>query len=266
MPIHPTALVDPGAHLADDVDIGPWAWIDARVHLGPGVRVGAHAIIKGPTEIGAGTRVFHHAVLGEDPQDLKYRGEPSRLVIGAQNVFREFTTVNRGTAHGGALTRIGDHNLFMAYSHVAHDCQVGSHCVFANAASLAGHVVIEDHAVIGGLAGVHQWSRVGRFAMLGAGGMAAQDIPPFTLAQGDRARLFGLNIVGLRRNGYKIDVVNALKAAYRELFHQALPLRIAIEAVREGSADVPEVRELVEFIEQSQRGICRSAGTEASPE
>ena len=266
MPIHPTALVEPGARLADDVDIGPWAWIGDGVQLGAGVRVGAHAVIKGPTEIGEGSRVFHHAVLGEDPQDLKYRGEPSRLVIGAHNVFREFTTVNRGTAHGGALTRIGDHNLFMAYSHVAHDCRVGSHCVFANAASLAGHVVIEDHAVIGGLAGVHQWSRVGRSAMLGAGGMAAQDIPPFTLAQGDRARLFGLNLVGLRRKGMALPTLQALKAAYRELFHTGQPLRIALEQAREVYVDIPEVIELVDFIEGSRRGVCRSAGAEVGPE
>lgn len=266
MPIHPTALVDPGALLADDVDIGPWAWIGAGVTLGAGVSVGAHAVLRGPTTIGPGTRVFHHAVLGEDPQDLKYRGEPSRLEIGAHNVFREFTTVNRGTAHGGAVTRIGDHNLFMAYSHVAHDCTVGSHCVFANAASLAGHVVIEDHAVIGGLAGVHQWSRVGRSAMLGAGGMAAQDIPPFMLAQGDRARLYGLNLVGLRRKGFPLARIQAMKAAYRELFHTGQPLRIALDQAREVYAEVPEVIEIIAFIEGSRRGVCRSAGAEVGPE
>jgi UDP-N-acetylglucosamine acyltransferase len=266
MTIHPTAIVSPEAELHADVEIGPYAIIGPGVVLETGVRVGSHAVVSGPTLVGAHTRIFPHAVLGEDPQDLKYDGGESRLIIGQHNTFREFSTANRGTAAGGGITRIGDHNLFMAYSHVAHDCVVGSHCVFANSANLAGHVTVQDHVVLGGLVAVHQHSRIGRCAMAGGGAMVAQDVPPYTIAQGDRARLFGLNIVGLRRNGYKIDVVNALKAAYRELFHQALPLRIAIEAVREGSADVPEVRELVEFIEQSQRGICRSAGTEASPE
>jgi UDP-N-acetylglucosamine acyltransferase len=262
MAIHPTAVVDPGAEVAADVEIEPYAIIQAGVTLHAGVRVGAHAVISGTTIVGEGTRIFPFASLGGDPQDLKYKGEPSRLEIGARNTFRENVTVNRGTAGGGGVTRIGSDNLFMAGSHVAHDCIVGSGVVFANCAAVAGHVVVEDRAVLGGFAGVHQHSRVGRNAMIGAGAMAAQDVPPFTIAQGDRARLFGLNIVGLRRSGYRLEVVQALKAAYRELFHQGMPMRIALEQVREVYADVPEVMELVTFCESSTRGICRSAGAE----
>ncbi len=262
MSIHPTAIVDPAAELAPDVEIEAYVVIRGAVRLGAGVRVGPHAVLTGPTEIGEHTRIFPHAAIGDDPQDLKYRGEPTRLIVGARNVFREHVTVNRGTALGGGLTIVGDDNLFMAGSHVAHDCRVGSHVVFANCAAVAGHVTIADRAVLGGFAGVHQHSRVGRCAMVGAGAMAAQDVPPFTIAQGDRARLFGLNVVGLRRAGVKLDVLQALKQAYREVFHPGTPMRIALEQVREVYADVPEVVELVEFCEGSTRGICRSAGAD----
>lgn len=265
MAIHPTAIIDPAAELADDVEIGPYAIVGPGVQLHAQVQVGAHSVLSGPMVVGARTRVYHHAVLGEDPQDKKYAGERTRLEIGSDNVFREFSTANRGTGEGGC-TRIGDRNLFMAYAHVAHDCVVGDDCVFANSANIAGHVVIEDNVVLGGLVGVHQKSRIGRCAMVGGGGMAAQDVPPFTIAQGDRARLFGLNIVGLRRAGFDLEVITALKGAYRELFSQGMPLRIAMEQVREVYAEVSEVQELVQFIEASSRGICRSAGAEHPPE
>lgn len=265
MAIHSTAIISDQAELASDVEVGPYAIIEAGVVLKAGVSVGAHSVIKGPTVVGEGTRIFHHVVLGEDPQDLKYNGETTRLEIGKNNVFREFSTANRGTS-GGGVTSIGDDNVFMAYSHVAHDCVVKNGCIFANSAALAGHVVIEDNAILGGLVGIHQFSRVGRCAMVGGGAMCTQDVPPFTIAQGDRARLFGLNIVGMRRNGFQLDVINALRGAYRELFHQGLPLRIALEQVREVYSEVPEVQELVKFIETSQRGVCRSAGTESGPQ
>ena len=258
VPIHPTAIVDRTASLGRDVDVGPYAVVGAGVALADEVSVGAHAVLQGPAQIGEGTRIFPHAVLGADPQDKKYRGEPSRLEVGAYNVFREFTTVNRGTEGGGGLTRVGAHNLFMAYSHVAHDCRVGDHCVFANSVALAGHVHVQDGAVLGGLVGIHQHSRIGRLAMLGGGAMAAQDVPPFTMAQGDRARLFGLNLVGLRRNGFSLDAISALKSAYRELFQQGLPLRVAADQAREVYADVPAVMELIRFIDDSRRGLCRS--------
>jgi len=267
MSIHPTAIIESGAELADDVEVGPYTVIGAGVQLHTGVKVGSHAVLKGPSVIGEGTRIYHHAVIGEDPQDKKYEGEASRLVIGNNNTFREFTTVHRGTSQGAGETRIGDNNLLMAYAHVAHDCTIGDLCVLANAAQLGGHVEVANGAIIGGLVGVHQHCRIGRSAMLGGGAKAAQDVPPFTIAQGDRARLFGLNIVGLRRAGFGLDTLSGLKGAYRELFHHGhgLPLRIALEQVREVYAEVPEVGELVAFIEASTRGICRSAGTEPSP-
>ncbi len=263
MAIHSTAVVDPGAHLDPTaVDIGPFAVIEAGVHLAAGVSVGAHAVLTGDTHIGEDTRIFHHAVVGEAPQDKKYAGEPTRLEIGARNVIREFVTINRGTAVGGGLTRLGDDNFLMAYAHVAHDCTLGNGCILANSVALAGHVEVQDNAIIGGLVGVHQHGRIGRCAMLGGGAMAAQDVPPFTIAQGDRARLFGLNIVGLRRNGFSAATTAALKGAYRELFAQGTPLRIAMEQVREQYGEVPEVLELVSFIQGSTRGICRSVGSE----
>jgi UDP-N-acetylglucosamine acyltransferase len=263
MAIHPTAIVDAAAELGADVEIEAYAIVRAGVRLGDGVRIGPHAVITGPTTIGAGSRVFPFASIGEEAQDLKYRGEHAELLIGERNIFRENVTINRGTAGGGGVTRIGSDNLFMAGSHVAHDCTVGNHCVFSNCAAIAGHVTVFDRAILGGFAGVHQHSRIGRCAMVGAAAMAAQDVPPFTIAQGDRARLFGLNIVGLRRAGFKLEVLQALKAAYRELFHQGMPMRIALEQVREVYADVPEVIELVDFCESSLRGICRSAGAES---
>ena len=262
MSIHPTAIVHEGATLAEDIVLGPYTVIGENVTLEAGITVGAHATITGPTTIGSQCQIFPYAAIGGDAQDKKYRGEEAFLQIGERNIFREFTTINRGTQ--GGSTRIGNDNLFMAYTHVAHDAQIGNHCAFANSANIAGHVVVADNVVLGGLVGVHQHCRIGRCAMVGGGGMAAQDVPPFTIAQGDRARLFGLNIVGLRRNGFSLDVVNALKGAYRELFHQGLPLRIALEQVREVYAEVPEVSELVVFIENSTRGICRSAGTGSS--
>lgn len=265
MSIHPTAVIDPTAHLGDGVSVGPYAVIGAGVTLGEGVTVGAHAVLSGTLTVGPHTRFYPHAVIGQDPQDKKYQGEPTRLEIGAHNIFREFSTANRGTAPGGGLTRIGDHNLFMAYAHVAHDCTVGSHCVFANCASLAGHVQVEDHAILGGLTAVHQHSRIGRCAMLGGGAKVAQDVPPFTLAQGDRARLFGLNVVGLRRRGFSLETLHALRGAYRELFQQGLPLRVAVDQVREVYTDFPEVLELVGFISASRRGICRASANEPDP-
>lgn len=266
MSIHPTAIIDPAAELGAGVHIGPYAVIGPHVVLHDGVEIGAHVVVSGPTTVGARTRIFHHAVIGEDPQDKKYHGEPTRLIIGEDNVFREFSTANRGTVQGGGQTRIGNGNLFMSYSHVAHDCVVGDNCVFANAASLAGHVEVQSGVVLGGLSGIHQFTRVGVCAMVGGGGMVAQDVPPFCIAQGDRARLFGLNIVGLRRNGYKLEVIQALRNVYRELFHQGTPLRIALEQVREVYAEVPEVMEMVRFIETSKRGVCRSVGSEPAPE
>jgi UDP-N-acetylglucosamine acyltransferase len=243
------------------VVVGPYAIIGAGVELGPKVSVGAHAVIEGPTVLGARCRVFPHAVIGADPQDRKYRGEPTRLVVGDDTTFREFSTANRGTGADG-LTRIGGRCLFMAYAHVAHDCVVGDDVVMANSVALAGHVQVGDAVVLGGLAAVHQFGRIGRCAMVGGGSMVAQDVPPFTVAQGDRARLFGLNMVGLRRAGVPEAVITALKGAWRALFQQGLPSRVAVDQALEGWGHLAEVRELVQFLEGSTRGVCRPIGAE----
>ena len=258
MSVHPTAIVDGSAQLGADVVLGPYAIIEAGVRLGDGVRIGPHSVVHTGTTLGARCIVHAHAVIGGPPQDKKHDGSATFLEVGPDNEFREFVTVNRGSSGGGGLTRLGARNLFMATCHVAHDCTVGSDIVMANGAALGGHVELGDRVVLGGLSAVHQRCRVGREAMVGGGAMAALDVPPFTIAQGDRAKLFGLNIVGLRRAGHDAAVMTALKGAYRELFHDAQPLRIALENVRARFAQVPEVQELVRFVESSVRGVCRS--------
>jgi UDP-N-acetylglucosamine acyltransferase len=255
MAIHPTAVVDPAAQLGN-VEVGPY------VVIGPGVTL-HDAVIYGETVMGEGCRVHAFATIGGDPQDLKYRGEPTRLEIGRNNTFREYVTINRGTSQGGGVTRIGDGNLFMACVHIAHDCQIGNEAVFGNSTALAGHVTVGDNAFLSGLAAVHQFCQVGRRAMVAGGSMAALDVPPFSIAQGDRARLFGLNIVGLRRGGYSNEQIAVLRQAWRELFGRSSPMRIAMAKVREQWGQMPEVLEMVEFIERSQRGVCRAA---TSPE
>lgn len=265
MPIHPTAIVDPRAEVDSDVEIGPFAVVGADVVIRRGVVLDAHSVVLGPSEIGEETHLHPFAVLGGPPQDRKYRGEATRLVVGRRNSFREGATAHRGTAAGGGVTTIGDDGLFMAHSHVAHDCHVGSGVVFANSAAIAGHVSVGDHANLGGMSGVHQNGRVGRFAMVGAGAMVAQDVPPFTIAQGDRARIFGLNVIGLRRNGFTPETVAALKRTFRFLFQQGLALGTAIESLDEEERKVPEVQEILEFVRTSRRGICRAIVTTDSP-
>ncbi|HHO53901.1 MAG TPA: acyl-ACP--UDP-N-acetylglucosamine O-acyltransferase [Deltaproteobacteria bacterium] len=258
MAIHPTAVIEDGAELGDVV-VGPYAVIGADVVLHDGVMVGSHAVIEAAV-VGPGTQVGAHAVLGGAPQDLKHDpGTPTRLIIGARNVFREFTSAHRGSSRGAGETRIGDDNYFMANSHVAHDCVVGNHTMFANSVAIGGYVVVEDGAVLGGLSAVHQHARVGRLAMLGGGAMCSQDVPPFSIAQGDRARLVGLNITGLRRGGLTDPAITAIKEAWRTLFVGELPRRLAISQVAEALGEVPEVAELLAFLRASARGVCRSA-------
>lgn len=258
--IHPTAIVGEGAELGDVV-LGPYAVIGPRVQLHDGVMVGPHAVIDGHTTIGEGTTIGPHAVIGGLPQDRKHdvRAE-SRLVIGRHNVLREFTSVHRGSSSGAGVTTVGDRNYFMANSHVAHDCVVGSDTTFANSAAIGGHVIVGDGAMLGGLCAVHQHCRVGRLAMLGGGAMCAQDVPPFTIAQGDRARLFGLNILGLRRAGVPDATIAVLKDAWRMLFMADLPRRIAWSSVEEKYGAMAEARELLDFMASSTRGVSR-AGT-----
>lgn len=255
--VHPTAIVARTARLDAGVRVGPYAVIGGEVTIGARTWVGAHAVIGGWTVIGTDNRIFPFASLGGPPQDLKFRGEASRLEIGSGNAIREYVTMNPGTASGGMVTRVGDGSLFMANAHVGHDCTVGDTVVLANSAALAGHVAVEAHAIIGGLAGVHQFTRVGESAMCGAGAMVSQDVPPFCTASGDRARLFGLNLIGLKRRGFADDTVRALKRVYRALFLAKEPLEAALARARAVAGDVPEAAQLVAFVAASERGVCR---------
>ena len=264
--IHPTAVVDPSAELGE-VKIGPYAIVGPGVRLADGVSVGAHAVIGGETTIGERTVLYPHVVLGGPAQDRKHAPERAgRLIIGADNVFRELSTAHCGTPREDGdrgQTVIGDRNYFMASSHVAHDCIVGSDTMFANSAAIAGHVQVGDGAVLGGLCAVHQHARIGRLSMIGGGAMCAQDVPPFALAQGDRARLHGVNIVGLRRGKVDVGAVAALKEVFRLLFLGDLPRRTAISRAAEGWGQIPEVEELLSFLRSSTRGICRAASAPA---
>ncbi len=255
--IHPTAIIHPGAELAEDVEVGAYAMIGNHVRIDRGTRVGDHARVEGWTRIGEECRIFPFAVIGSDPQDLKYRGEPTELIVGDHVMFREFATAHRGTAQGGGRTVIGARSYFMAYSHVGHDCTIGHHVIMANNVGLAGHIEIQDYAMIGGMVGVHQFVRIGSYAMVGGFSGVAQDIPPFTLVSGDRCRLYGLNLVGLKRSGFSPDVIQALKKTYRLLFRSNLPLSKAVERVHQEVSPSPEVEQLVRFVRESRRGVCR---------
>jgi len=258
MAIHRTALVEPGAELHSSCEIGPFAVIGPQVKLGAGTVVGAHAVVEGDTTIGEGNRIFPHACIGQIPQDLKFRGEKTRLVIGDRNRFREFVTVHVGTEGGGGVTRIGSDCLFMANSHVAHDCQVGDSCILANSAGLAGHVTLEDHVILGGIGGVHQFARIGRFAFSAAGSIIVQDVAPYCMVQGDRAEVAGINTVGLARNGYTEEQVGRVKEAYKILFRQKLALKEACQQLRDRYAGQPEIDHLLSFLEGvGERGLVR---------
>jgi UDP-N-acetylglucosamine acyltransferase len=260
MAIHPLAHVHPSAELHDEVEIGPFAVVGAGVVLRQGVELAPHAVVLGPTELGPGCRVFPHAVLGGDPQDLKYRGAPTRLVVGSGNVFREGCTVHRGTSvedGGRGRTVLGDGNLLMAQSHIAHDVVMGDGCVLANSAAVAGHAEIGSGVILGGLVGIHQRARLGRLAFAAAGAMVSQDVPPFCMAQGDRAKLVGLNLVGLRRAGLDRELIALLKRAWQLLADTAAPRAERLEAILDLGPELPELHELVDFVRTSQRGLCR---------
>lgn len=255
--VHPTAIVDPGARLDADVEIGAYAVIGGEVEIGAGCRIGAHTVVCGHTRLGKNNRIYQFVSLGEAPQDKKYGGEPTRLDIGDHNTIREFCTLNRGTAQDVGVTRIGHHNWIMAYSHVAHDCQVGSHTVFANNAQLAGHVHVGDHAILGGFTSVHQFCGIGAHTITGLGTVVLQDIPPYVRAAGNSARPYGINAEGLRRRGYGAETIAALKRAYRTLYRSGLGLGEATKALELQRAHCPEIQPLLDFIAASRRGIIR---------
>ncbi len=255
--IHETAIVHPGAQLADGVEIGPYAVVGEHVSIGAGTMVGPHSVIEGWTTIGKENKIFQFASIGAEPQDLKFHGEESSLRIGDRNKIREFTTMHRGTEAGSEVTIVGSDNLFMAYSHVAHDCVVGDHIVLANGATLAGHVEVDDYAILGGLSAVHQFTRVGQHVMISGGAMVAQDIPPYTIAQGDRAKTVGLNFVGLKRRGFSHEAIKGIKQAYKAVFRSDFGLQEALDMVAAEFDGVPEVIAFVDFIRKSERGIAR---------
>ena len=255
--LHPTAVIDPQARLGAGVQVGPYAVIGAGVELGDGCRVGHHATLEGPSKIGPRNEFFPYAAIGFKTQDLKYKGEPTYLEIGEGNTFREFSTVHRGTGPD-EITVIGNHNLFLAYSHIAHNCVVGNHTIFSNNATLAGHVTVGDHAVISGLSAVHQFCRIGAHAIIGGCAKIVQDVPPYLIADGNPANLRGVNHVGLERRGFSEGDIKALRRVYRILADKTLNFSQAVEKI-EASEDAanPHVRIVIEFLKTTQRGVIR---------
>ena len=256
--IHATAIVHPRAHLGANVSVGPYSIIGEHVELGDGTQVGAHAVITGHTKIGRDNRIFQFVSLGEVPQDKKYAGEPTRLEIGDRNMIREFCTFNLGTAQDLGVTRIGNDNWIMAYVHIAHDCQVGNHTIFANNASLAGHVHLGDHVVLGGFTGVHQFCRVGAHVMTAVNSAVYKDIPPYVLAAGsDGAKPNGINSEGLKRRGFSPESIAVVKQAYKTLYRNSLTLEEAKAALLEQARTHAEVQLILDFLATSTRGIIR---------
>ena len=255
--IHPTAIVDPRAKIAAGVEIGPYSLIGADVEIGENTIIGPHVIIKGHTRIGRENQIFQFSSLGEVPQDKKYAGEPTRLEIGDRNTIREFCTLNLGTAQDAGVTRVGDDNWIMAYVHIAHDCQVGNKTTFANNAQLAGHVVVEDWAILGGYTGVHQFCRVGAHVMTAVGTVVLQDVPPYLMAAGNTAQPYGINVEGLKRRGFTAESLSALKRAYRALYKSGLLLEEAKLKLAEEAKTQPDVQRFVDFLAVSKRGIIR---------
>ncbi len=255
--IHSTAIIDPAAELAEDVSIGAYSIIEAGVEIDSGTEIGPHVVIKGPTRIGRDNRIFQFASIGEQPQDLKYAGEPTRLQLGDRNTVREYVTLNRGTVDGGGVTTIGDDNLFMTSSHVAHDCTIGNHTIFANAVALAGHVHVDDHAILGGYTTVHQFTRIGAHCFSGFASAVDRDIPPYFTVAGNRARAIGINKEGLKRRGFDSAAIKALQKAFKLLVKSPISHKNAMQQVEEMAAEFDEVRQLFDFIESSERGWIR---------
>jgi UDP-N-acetylglucosamine acyltransferase len=260
--IHPTAIVAPGAMLAEDAVIGPYCIVGEHVRLGTGVTLRSHVVVDGHTTIGDGTRIFPFASIGLDPQDLKYHGEQSTLVIGRSNTIREYVTMNPGTEGGGLITRVGDNGLFMVGVHIAHDCRIANNVIMANNATLAGHVVIDDYAVLGGLCAVHQYVRIGKHAMIGGMSGVERDVIPYGQVMGDRARLCGLNIIGMQRRGFSREDIQGLRSAYQFLFSSDGTLIDRVNETAERFGGVGPVDDIIEFIRaDSSRAICQPKGT-----
>ncbi|MDX1487897.1 MAG: acyl-ACP--UDP-N-acetylglucosamine O-acyltransferase [Acidiferrobacterales bacterium] len=253
--IHPKAIVDPKVKLGEDVHIGAYSVIGADVEIGDQTWIGPHVVINGPTVIGRENKIYQFSSIGEAPQHLGYAGEPTRLEIGDRNVIREYCTLNRGTEEGHGVTRIGSDNFFMAYVHIAHDCHVGNHTIFANCASLAGHVSVDDYAFLGGFTGVHQFCRVGAYCMTGIATITFKDIPPYVLVSGNTAVPHGINVRGLKRRQFSVGTIAALRDAYKVVYRSGLQLRDALTRLQD--SECTEVRQLAAFIQSSERGIIR---------
>lgn len=255
--IHPTAIIDPKAELDENVSVGPYSIIRENVRIGAGTQIGPHVVIDPYVTISPDCRIFQFAAIGAIPQALKFGGEVTQVTIGRGTIIREFVTIHRGTESGGGITTVGDGCLLMNYTHIAHDCRVGNHAIFANSATLAGHITVGNHATIGGLTAIHQFVRIGDYAFVGGKAAVVKDIPPFVMSSGDRAKLHGLNSVGLKRHGFSSETINLLKKAYRIFFRIGLTVREAVERVKADVEQVAEVRKFIEFIESSERGVTR---------
>lgn len=255
--IHPTAIIDPGAKLGSNVSVGAYSVIGPNVEIGDDTWIGPHVVITGRTRIGRENRIFQFASLGEAPQDKKYAGEETRLEIGDRNTIREFCTFNVGTIQDAGTTRVGNDNWIMAYVHIAHDCQVGNHTTFANNATLGGHVHIGDWATLGGFTGVHQFCHIGAHVMTAVDTVVLQDIPPYLMAAGNSAQPYGINVEGLKRRGFTPDAITALKRAYRTIYKSGLMLEEAKEKLREDVKSAPDLQLLLDFLQESKRGIIR---------
>ncbi|GHE85409.1 acyl-ACP--UDP-N-acetylglucosamine O-acyltransferase [Thalassotalea profundi] len=255
--IHEQAIIEEGAKIGKNVTIGPWTYISKDVVIGDNCHISSHVVINGPTRIGKGNRIFQFASIGEDCQDLKYAGEPTELVIGDNNTFRECCTIHRGTIQDQGLTAIGSNNLFMAYTHVAHDCMVGDHCIMANNASIAGHVHLGDYAILGGMSGIHQFCHIGAHSFVAANSLVVKDVPPYIMASGDGAKPFGLNSEGLKRRGFNGEVISSIKKAYRILYRQKLTIDEALDKINNELPESSELQVFIDFIKSSNRGIIR---------
>ncbi len=256
--IHPTAIIDAGAELGEDVEVGAYCVVGNGVKIGRGTKLMSHVSVDGVAEIGENCTIFPYVSIGFAPQDVKYKGEETAVRIGNNNVIREYVSIHRASVGGNGVTIIGDNNFLMNYVHVAHDCNLHSNIVVANSVAFAGHVVVENYVFIGGFTGVHQFARIGAYAMVAAITRLSMDVPPYVMVKGtEKARLFGLNIVGLKRRGFSEETINELKAAYKILFRDKLSLKDAIRKIQEELPYTDEIKRLIEFIQQNKRGICR---------
>jgi UDP-N-acetylglucosamine acyltransferase len=255
--IHPQAIIEPGAVIGENVTIGPWTYIASNVVIGDNCNISSHVVINGPTTLGKGNRIFQFASIGEDCQDLKYDGELTELIIGDNNIFRESCTIHRGTVQDNSLTQIGSNNLFMAYTHVAHDCMVGSHCIMANNASIAGHVHVGDYVIIGGMSGVHQFCHIGQHSFVAANALVLKDVPAYVMASGQPAKPFGLNSEGLKRRGFDKNVILSIKRAYKALYRKGLTVDEALANIAEQVDQSPELTAFTDSIKASTRGVIR---------